>query len=175
MKRGFLNSSLVWPPCYLTTEVILQCAICLKIPTDEFIVKEGGFRLPKIRQGLTTVIAILMIQNVSFAQSNGRNENTVGPRRQLATIIFAGLSGAILGLSTLSFYGRPQERLSNIAVGFALGIFAGTIYTTYKAASKPQEFYGSSLFENSNNREELEMFKGQQDYRFTPLAWQFEF
>src|SRR5580704_14870733 len=45
--------------------------------------------------------------------ANGQNEEKGhgggGPRKQLATIIFAGLGGAILGLSTLSFYGRPQD------------------------------------------------------------------
>lgn len=66
-----------------------------------------------------------------------------GPRKQLATIVFAGLGGAVLGLSTLSFYGRPQDYLSNIGIGLALGIITGTIYVTYKAASKPDEFYGT--------------------------------
>ena len=45
-----------------------------------------------------------------------------GPRKQLATILFAGLGGAVLGLSTLSFYGRPQDKLENIAIGFAVGV-----------------------------------------------------
>lgn len=65
-----------------------------------------------------------------------------GPRKQLATIVFAGLAGAVLGLSTLSFYGRPQDRLSNIAVGFAVGIIVGTTYTTYQAATQPKSLYG---------------------------------
>ena len=69
--------------------------------------------------------------------------STQGPRRHLATIVFAGLTGAILGLSTLSFYGRPQDRLSNIAVGFAIGVITGTVYSTYKAATEPREFYSS--------------------------------
>lgn len=64
-----------------------------------------------------------------------------GPRKQLATIIFAGLGGAILGLSTLSFYGRPQEKLNNIPIGFAAGVIAGTTYVTYRAATNPTEFY----------------------------------
>lgn len=70
---------------------------------------------------------------------------TFGPRKQVATIIFAGLAGAILGLSTLSFYGRPQEKLTNIAIGAAVGVISGTIYTTYKAATQPRDFYGSAL------------------------------
>jgi len=49
----------------------------------------------------------------------------------------------VLGLSTLSFYGEPQTKLSNIAIGFAFGIIAGTIYVTYQAAAHPNEFYNS--------------------------------
>ena len=67
-----------------------------------------------------------------------------GTRKQLATIVFAGLAGAILGLSTLSFYGRPQEHLDNIAIGGALGIIAGTIYSTYKVAKSPYDVYDLS-------------------------------
>ena len=66
-----------------------------------------------------------------------------GPRKQLATIIFAGLGGAILGLSTLSFYGRPQDYLANIPIGFAIGIIGGTCVVTYRAATNPQELYGT--------------------------------
>lgn len=65
-----------------------------------------------------------------------------GPRKQLATIIYAGLGGAVLGLSTLSFYGRPQDKLANIAIGFAIGVIAGTSVVTYNAATNPDEFYG---------------------------------
>ncbi len=68
---------------------------------------------------------------------------TNGPRKQLATIIFAGLGGSVLGLSTLSFYGRPQDNLANIAVGFAVGVISGTILVTFRAATNPAEFYGT--------------------------------
>lgn len=104
----------------------------------------------------------------------GQNEAPIsGTRKQLATIIFAGLAGAILGLSTLSFHGRPQEHLSNIAVGFAIGIIGGTIYTTYRAARAPYEIYdyGADL-------EPLQNFEfkkiPQQDY--TPkIAYTWDF
>ncbi|MEQ1876190.1 MAG: hypothetical protein ABL958_06060 [Bdellovibrionia bacterium] len=82
------------------------------------------------------------------AQSEGASLKTGGPRRQVALIIFAGLGGAILGLSTLSFYGRPQDKLSNIAIGFALGIIGGTIFVTYKAAADPKDFYNTSMGES---------------------------
>ena len=71
-----------------------------------------------------------------------------GTRKQVAIIIFSGLAGGILGLSTLSFYGRPQDHLSNIALGFAVGIITGTIYTTYNAATRPYE-----TFEQENSAE----------------------
>jgi hypothetical protein len=76
------------------------------------------------------------------ASAEGDRPSPGGPRRQLATIIYSGLGGAVLGLSTLSFYGRPQDKLSNIAVGFAVGVIAGTIAVTYNAATNPDEFYG---------------------------------
>ena len=79
----------------------------------------------------------------AYAQARNMNPNkqiTSGPKKQLATIIFSGLAGAILGLSTLSFYGRPQDKLPNIAVGAAIGIIAGTVYTTYKAATEPYRY-----------------------------------
>lgn len=82
----------------------------------------------------------------NFAQAQNTDSTTTttrsGPRRQLATILFAGLGGAVLGLSTLSFYGRPQDHLSNIALGFAGGVILGTSIVTYRAATNPNEFYG---------------------------------
>nr|HMN69320.1 hypothetical protein [Bdellovibrionales bacterium] len=97
------------------------------------------------------------------------------PRRHIQNIIFAGLAGAVLGLSTLSFYGRPQDRLSNIAVGFAIGVISGTAYSTYKAAAEPKDFYNWqeahpetwALFDNP---------RGNENAAFTPRsAFIFEF
>ena len=78
---------------------------------------------------------------VGFSQE--AQNRKAGPRRQLATIVFAGLGGAILGLSTLSFYGRPQDQLVNIAIGFAVGVIAGTTYVTIKSATS-KDYYGSA-------------------------------
>lgn len=74
-------------------------------------------------------------------QDKAGQSTTSGPRKHLTTIVMAGLVGAILGLSTLSFYGRPQDKLSNIAAGFAVGIIIGAGYSTYKAATEPKDFY----------------------------------
>ncbi len=104
------------------------------------------------RSSIPRLLALAMMVVLSAAaptlhaqdigESSREKATHAGPRKQLATIVFAGLGGAVLGLSTLSFYGRPQDRLVNIAVGFAVGIITGTCYVTYKAAAHPEEFYG---------------------------------
>ncbi len=109
---------------------------------------------------ILVVILVLTVglPQVSFAQAKGAATSfdkppQTGPRKQLATIVFAGIAGAILGLSTLSFYGRPQDKLSNIAVGFAIGVISGATYTTYKAATAPRDFYrGTSILEEESMR-----------------------
>ncbi len=89
------------------------------------------------------MIAAMMCATPAFAAPKGESEMMgSGPRRHLSNIVFAGIAGAIMGLSTLSFYGRPQDRLSNIAVGAAIGIIGGALYTTYRAAAEPKDFYG---------------------------------
>jgi hypothetical protein len=128
----------------------------------------GGLVLDRLRVGQLhkiILVALLTIglvgwSNVTFAQAAPTNQPpagggsgasrerapSTGPRRHIATIIFAGLGGSVLGLSTLSFYGRPQDKLANIAIGFAVGVMVGTSYVTYRAATRPAEFYGVSPF-----------------------------
>ncbi len=110
-------------------------------------------------------------------QTSGR---AIGPRKQIATIIFSGLAGAILGLSTLSFYGRPQDKLQNIAFGFALGIIAGTTYTTYKAASSVRgsgEAYPSGVLFKQEPEAwgNLAKFDRAQQSPTIGTAWSWEF
>ncbi len=107
------------------------------------------------------------------------NEWTSGPgiKKHIATIVYAGLAGFILGLSTLSFYGRPQDQLTNVTYGMAIGVVAGTIYVVGQAVSNPKDFYADpsnpattyfELDEKQNGRfaqrPQQEMFK---------LAWSF--
>lgn len=103
--------------------------------------------LKRFSKLLMVIGLVVSMSTTAIAQGTApeqRAKPSGGPRRQLATILFAGLGGAVLGLSTLSFYGRPQEKLSNIAIGFAFGVIGGTAYVTYKAATGPSEFYGQT-------------------------------
>lgn len=109
-------------------------------------------------------------QSVSASSS----QELTGTRKQIATIIFAGLAGAVLGLSTLSFYGRPQDKLSNIAVGFAIGVISGTVYTTYQAATAPYDNY-QVLRTNFDDEASLRL-AGQQASSYQPkLGWNWTF
>ena len=100
---------------------------------------------------IIVVIIFCLVSSFSWAQQSAPAESgggstaadNYGPKRQIATIVYMGLGGAVLGLSTLSFYGRPQDKLTNIAIGFGIGVIIGTVYMTYQAATNPQEFYRS--------------------------------
>ncbi len=108
------------------------------------------------------LLAVFIAVAVSFASTTTFAQGAIadkppagGPRRQLGTIIYAGLGGAVLGLSTLSFYGRPQDKLANIAIGFAVGVIAGTAAVTYSAATNPDDFYGADISTPDDRRSAL--------------------
>lgn len=93
---------------------------------------------------LVLVLSLQFVTTPAYSQAEDVPQPS-GTRKQMATIVFSGLAGAVLGLSTLSFYGRPQDRLSNIAIGFAIGIITGAVLVTYGATTNPDEFYGREL------------------------------
>lgn len=133
-----------------------------------------------VRQALTLILAVTLAMTVvtrvaSAAPADEKANKSVsaGPRRHLANIIFAGLAGAVLGLSTLSFYGRPQDKLNNIAIGAAIGVIGGTLFSTYKAASEPRDFYGHEKFSENENWSLLSANDGRLTDR--PLTASFSF
>lgn len=90
------------------------------------------------------IVSLIFTSQMSLAEDSSQKPNVIqkyGPRRQISTIVYMGLAGAVLGLSTLSFYGRPQDKLTNIPIGFGIGVIVGTVYMTYQAATNPNEFY----------------------------------
>lgn len=127
-------------------------------------------------KNLTAWIVVLGFCASAAAQPNkNSNDMTAGPRKHMSTIVLGGVAGAILGLSTLSFYGRPQDKLSMVPMGAAVGIIIGTMYTTFKAATEPRDFY--SLREAQPELWSLtEMPRDAQAASATPGAsWSFTF
>jgi hypothetical protein len=80
-----------------------------------------------MKKALSVLVSVLIISQASFAQTS-TSTGLTGFRRSLATVMFAGIGGAILGLSTLSFYGEPQEKVGNIWTGLAIGLIGGSAY-----------------------------------------------
>ena len=71
----------------------------------------------------------------------------MGPDVKSQPLFIWGLPVRFWGLSTLSFYGRPQDKLTNIPIGFGIGVVIGTVYMTYQAATNPDEFYRDTRYE----------------------------
>ena len=62
-------------------------------------------------------------------------------KRNVTTVIFSSLAGGILGLSTLSFYGQPQEHTVNITTGVLIGFIGGLaaiFYNNYEQSETAQ-------------------------------------
>lgn len=63
-------------------------------------------------------------------------------RETVGTILLGGLVGGVLGLSTLSFYKKPQDNIRNITIGAGSGMILSALYLTFNLASNP---HGVSL------------------------------
>lgn len=122
---------------------------------------------------ICSVLIVFVVSSTAFAQNTNTNTNKtlIGPKKQLTMIFLAGLGGAVLGLSTLSFHGRPQDHLGNIAIGFAIGVVFGTVYVTYNTATKPKEYLGKMLDPTYMNFTQ----RGSVDYRSTPQLASYTF
>lgn len=94
---------------------------------------------------------ILLTSQASFSQ------NDRALKRNVATVLFASLGGAVLGLSTLSFYGEPQEHTDNITLGALAGFVVGTGYVFYDSSRPaPATYEYSQLFDSDiKNRRAL--------------------
>lgn len=93
--------------------------------------------------GLIFVILSLVFAPAALAQKAKLTRERVvseGLRRQVKTILLGGLAGGAVGLSTLSFYGRPQTKLTHIPIGVAVGLVLGTVVSTYQLVNNPHEF-----------------------------------
>lgn len=97
----------------------------------------------KLKAGFLMVLMgvnFLAYQSPARAQAAGENSKSESPleaREAVGTILVSGLLGGILGLSTLSFYKKPQDHVRNITLGAAAGVLISIVYITVEAASSP--------------------------------------
>jgi hypothetical protein len=75
---------------------------------------------------------------LTFAQAQGlsTSDGMRSWRRGTAIVLFSGVGGGVLGLSTLSFYGEPQKHTSNVTTGALIGMAAGLGYVIWESAQK---------------------------------------
>lgn len=95
--------------------------------------------------------ASFVFSHQAKAQSS-TNETSMAWRRGTAIVLFAGIGGGILGLSTLSFYGQPQEHTENITLGGLAGVIAGLGYVSYKASNPATRGASDYSFLKNQNR-----------------------
>lgn len=88
---------------------------------------------------LTALMGFQSEAQTAKSTNAGTSKSTKVLGSQLTTILQFGLAGGVLGLSTLSFYGRPQDKLAYIPVGMAIGIIAGAIVSTSQMVTVPQD------------------------------------
>lgn len=82
---------------------------------------------------------------VLMAAAPVQSAPSVSFKRNTAIILFSSLGGAILGLSTLSFYGEPENHLGNITTGAAVGAGLGVAYV-FSRPRQPQNSFQDVSF-----------------------------
>ncbi|XGC80816.1 hypothetical protein ACES2L_15940 [Bdellovibrio bacteriovorus] len=112
--------------------------------------------------------SVLLATLVFFTSQASYSQTDRTVKRNVAIVLFSSLGGAILGLSTLSFYGEPQEHTDNISIGALLGFAGGIGYVSYLAARPaPPKYDYSQVFDlDQKSRKALASAKAPQLVQF---------
>lgn len=96
--------------------------------------------MKKLISALLT-IQIFLASAVSSTSAFAQDEDDFikSTQNDLILVGAAGVGGAVLGLSTLSFVDKPSKHVSNIWTGAALGIIAGVLVVAYNSAARGSE------------------------------------
>lgn len=87
-------------------------------------------------------LSVILLSEQLFAQAVNNDEDIFSESyTDLITVTALGLTGSILGLSTLSFYEEPWDNTKNILYGLSIGIIIGVAVVAFKHANKSQTYY----------------------------------
>lgn len=101
---------------------------------------------------LALQIILVSVAHAQDAAAGGGDDPFKNTRNDILTVAGAGIGGAILGLSTLSFVDRPSKHISNIWTGAAVGVIVGVIFVAYNSAQRGQENMEESEDEEASVR-----------------------
>lgn len=88
---------------------------------------------------LCLMMASLFARPSLGQQADGNSSESLRSfKRGTAIVLFSAVGGAILGVSTLSFYGEPQKHTDNITTGALLGVLAGGGYVIWENTRHPE-------------------------------------
>ncbi|OFZ55306.1 MAG: hypothetical protein A2328_01250 [Bdellovibrionales bacterium RIFOXYB2_FULL_36_6] len=76
------------------------------------------------------------VLNSSAQEQSGGNDLIKDSVTDLSIVVAAGVTGAIIGISTLPFVEEPKEHLNNILIGGSIGIILGVGFVAYSQAMK---------------------------------------
>lgn len=91
----------------------------------------------------------LMLSTVAWGQVSTSSEGLRTWKRGAAIVMFSGLAGGVLGLSTLSFYGEPEEHTTNVTTGALLGLIGGAGYLMWESQRQPINRWGLVMQQGS--------------------------
>jgi hypothetical protein len=92
-----------------------------------------------MKKCLALFLAItLSLTSGAFAQ-DASDDLVMSTQQDILLVAAVGAGGAVLGLSTLSFYDTPSKHISNIWTGAAIGIITGVVIVAYMSATKNSE------------------------------------
>ena len=87
----------------------------------------------------------LLTLNLAFGQEGGEDDILKNTQNDFMIVAGATLGGAIIGLSTLSFYDKPSQHTNNIWGGAAIGVIVGVIFVAYSSAQKGSDELQSAV------------------------------
>lgn len=113
--------------------------------------KTNFFAWTMIMKPLFLVLLVLSLSFSSQSLAQTGSDPLEQHHGDLLMVVGAGVGGAVLGLSTLSFYDTPSKNVSNIWTGAAIGIIAGVIFVVISHAQKTHtEFSATKDFTTSD-------------------------
>lgn len=90
-------------------------------------------------KSLRILLLSLSLMAPVFANAQ-QSEDIIGDSiKDITTVAVMGATGAVLGLSTLSFVEEPKDHLKNILIGGALGIIIGVGFVAYNQANQSKQ------------------------------------